>query len=158
MPNANGVASISVNGSTVRPKIEKGYAVITRAWKAGDRIDLVLPMKIQRIQASDKIAADHGRVALRYGPLIYNIEKVDQDINQALSPGAALSTEWKADLLDGVMVIKSAFANGSALVAIPNYARYNRMPAEVEPPLPPGANGRPAPRPPASIVWIKEQK
>jgi DUF1680 family protein len=129
LPNVDGVASISLNGSTVRPKIEKGYAVITRAWKPGARIDLVLPMKVQRIQASDKIAADQGRVALRYGPLIYNIEKVDQDIDQALSPGAALSTEWRADLLDGVMVIKRAFANGSALVAIPNYARYNEASA-----------------------------
>ncbi|MGD0309244.1 MAG: hypothetical protein ABSC02_08135 [Acidobacteriota bacterium] len=64
LPNANGITSIAVNGSTVKSKIEKGYAVITRDWKAGDRIDLVLPMKIQRIQASDKIAADQGRVAL----------------------------------------------------------------------------------------------
>jgi len=158
VPSANGITSISINGLTIKPKVEKGYAVITRSWKTGDKIDLVLPMKIQRIQASEKIAADQGRVALRYGPLIYNIEKVDQDINQALSPGTALSTEWKADLLEGVMVIKGAFENGSAMLAIPNYARYNRIPAAVEPPLPAGANGRPAPPPPASIVWIKQQK
>ena len=54
-------------------------------WKAGDTIDLVLPMKVQIIKADEKVAADRGRVALRYGPLIYNVEQADQpDINLAL--------------------------------------------------------------------------
>ena len=57
-PDANGITSLAVNGSAVKPAIDKGYAVITRAWKAGDRIDLVLPMKVQRVRASEKIAAD----------------------------------------------------------------------------------------------------
>ena len=45
-------------------------------------------------------------------PLIYNIETVDQDITEALSlsPDSALTTEWKGDLLGGVMVIKGTFA------------------------------------------------
>ncbi len=60
LPNVNGITSIAVNGSTVKSKIEKGYAVTTRDWKAGDIIDLVLPMKIQRIQASDKICGRPG--------------------------------------------------------------------------------------------------
>ncbi len=62
----------------------------TRDWKAGDRIELVLPMKVQRVRASERIAADRGRVALRYGPLVYNIEKVDQDIDKALAPDRRL--------------------------------------------------------------------
>ena len=60
-------------------------------WKAGDKINLVLPMKIQRIKASDKIEATKGRVALRYGPLIYCAEKVDQDLNNILSSDSALT-------------------------------------------------------------------
>jgi hypothetical protein len=155
--DANGIVSLAVNGSAVKPKIEKGYAVITRAWKAGDKIDLVFPMKVQRVRASDKIVADRGRVALRYGPLVYNIEAVDQDITQTLGPDSPLTTEWKGDLLGGVMVIKGTFANGATLMAVPNYARYNRMPAAaVEAPPPPAGGGRPAPRPPTSIIWIKE--
>jgi hypothetical protein len=142
----------------VKPKIEKGYAVITRAWKAGDKIDLVFPMKVQHVKASDKIVADQGRVALRYGPLVYNIEAVDQDIAQTLSPDSPLTAEWNGDLLGGVMVIKGTFANGATLMAIPNYARYNRMPAAaVEAPPAPAGGGRPAPRPPTSIIWIKER-
>ena len=159
-PDANGITSVAVNGSVVAPEIDKGYCVITRAWKAGDRIDLALPLKIQRVRASEKVAADRDRVALRYGPLLYNIEKVDQDITQVLGPASELTTEWRADLLGGVMVVKGTFADGSPLMAIPNFARYNRNPAGAPKPQSPyggGAGVRPAPRSPTSIVWINEQ-
>jgi DUF1680 family protein len=159
-PEADGITSIAVNSSSVKPQIDKGYAVITRTWKAGDKIDLVLPMKVQRVEASDKIVADQSRVALRYGPLLYNIEQVDQDITKPVAAASPLTTEWKGDLLGGVMVIKGAFADGSPMMAIPNFARTNRDPAPPSPPPPPPAGGapgaRPAPRPPTSIVWIKE--
>ena len=125
-PDSDGITSISVNGSAIKPPIEKNYAVITRGWKAGDKIDLTLPMKVQRIKASGKIAATSGRVALRYGPLLYSVESVDQDLNNILNPESILTTEWRGDLLGGVMVIKGTWANGSALFAIPNYARSNR--------------------------------
>ena len=161
-PDANGVTSIAVNGLAVKPVIDKGYAVITRAWKAGDKIDVVLPMKVQRVRASDKIAADRDKVALRYGPLVYNIEKVDQDITKVLSPDLTLSAEWKGDLLGGVMVITGAFADGSPMMAIPNFARTNRdappapsVAADV--PTNGGAPQRPAPRPATSTVWINER-
>jgi uncharacterized protein len=165
-PEANGVTSIAVNGSAVKPAIDKGYAVITRSWKAGDKIDVVLPMKVQRVKASDKIAATRNKVALRYGPLVYNIEKADQDITKALSAGSNLTAEWKGDLLGGIMVIKGTFADGSPMIAIPNFVRTNRDPAPPPPPPPPPpgtppaagrAGARPAPPPPTSIVWILEQ-
>ena len=149
-PEVGGLTSLSVNGSAVKPVFEKGYAVITRTWKAGDRIDLELPMKVQRVQASQKIAADRGKMALRYGPLMYNIEKVDQDITKPLAPDSAFSTEWRGDLLGGVMVIKGKFADGSPMMAIPNYARTNRDPA-VAPAVSPG--DRP-PREITSVVWM----
>ena len=125
-PQSDGITSISINGSAITPPIEKGYAVIKRRWKAGDKIDLKLPMKAQRIKGSDKIEATKGRVALRYGPLIYSAERVDQDIDNVLNPESTLTTEWKADLLGGVIVIKGTWADGSELTAIPNYARNNR--------------------------------
>jgi len=136
-PAVEGLLSLVVNGKTVRPSLDKGYAVINREWKAGDKVELVLPMTAQRVKASLKIAADVGRVALRFGPLIYNFESVDQNLDAILSPTAPLATEWKPDLLDGVMVIRSTAKDGSSLLAIPNYARLNR-------------GGR-------SVVWLKDQ-
>jgi DUF1680 family protein len=150
----SGVTTMSVNGSPFKPAIQNGYAVISRQWKAGDRIDLVLPMKVQRVKADKKITADRGLVALRYGPLIYNVEQADgQNIDQVLPSNAPLSIEWKDDLLDGVMVIKGQWADGSPLTAIPNYARNNRADAVGGPAeAPPGPRrGRAAP----SIVWMK---
>jgi len=157
-PVADGLESISLNGSPVAPKVEKGYAVISRTWKAGDRIDLVLPLKVQRVKAVEAVAAARDRVALRFGPLVYNIEQVDQDISQTLAPDAPLTAEWDKGLLGGVMVIKGIFAGGGKMTAIPNYVRYNRGPAPDPAALkPPAGGGRPAARPPVSIVWIREK-
>ena len=148
-PDANGITSLAVNGAAMKPTIERGYAVITRTWKAGDTIELELPMKVQRVRAVDAIEADRGKVALRYGPLVYNIEKADvQDIAKALPPDAPLTTEWRGDLLGGVTVIKGTFADGSPMVAIPNYARMNREPAPA--PAPPSPSTAPVAANPAA--------
>lgn len=162
-PAANGIATIAVNGTRVTAEIANGYATIVRTWKAGDRIEFELPMPVQRVYASDRIEANRGRVALRYGPLVYNIERVDQDITNAVPSKAKLATEWRPDFLGGVVVITGSFADGKPLLAIPNYARYNRNPPAPPytppPPLPPpgqGAAPRPAPEPAESIIWIRE--
>lgn len=120
-------------------------------------------MKVRRIRANEKIAADRGKIALRYGPLLYNIEKTDVgDITTQLSPDAPLTTEWRGDLLGGVTVIKGTFADGSPMIAIPNYACMNREPAPPPPSAPtPTATATPATRPPpppvVSVVWINER-
>src|SRR6185295_13649258 len=161
-PAVNGHTAIKVNGARVNARVENGYAVIARSWKKGDTIELELPMQPQRVRATDKIAATKDKVALRYGPLVYNIEQVDQDIHGVLDPGAPLTTEFKKDLLGGVTVIRTKFADGTPVMAIPNFVHYNRNPPDPPRPAPPPAEpGQPAPRPappPAtSIVWIKER-
>lgn len=131
-PAVSGVKSLAVNGRAVSPKIENGYAAITRRWKAGDAIDLDLPMEIQIIKADDHIVADRDRVAFRYGPLIYNVERIDQpNLNQAPDL-KSLATEWRGDLLGGVMVIKGKWSDGTPLLAVPNYVRENRGATESE--------------------------
>jgi DUF1680 family protein len=148
-PMADGITSIAVNGRAVKPSVVNGYAEIERTWKAGDTVTLELPLRVQRVYANEKVAADRGRVALRYGPLVYNIEKVDQNIDAALDAASPLTTEWRSDLLGGVTVIHGRFTDGSPMLAIPNFARFNRQSSN--PPAP--ASAPPAP---ASIVWIRE--
>ena len=169
-PTVGGLTSLAINGQPLKPTIANGYAVLARTWKAGDKVEWEVPMKVQRVTGSNKIAATKGRVALRYGPLIYNVENADQrDLNQPLS-NAPLTTEWRGDLLEGVMVIKGTWADGSPMVAVPNYARLNRpmqVPATTEAaPAVDYAGGaaarantprtNPPARPGASMVWIKE--
>ncbi|MFD2099009.1 glycoside hydrolase family 127 protein [Flagellimonas iocasae] len=125
-PAINGFESFKVNGKSITPKMEEGYAVVTRKWKKGDKIEFELPMKIQVITADDQIEADRGKIALRYGPLIYNVEQADQkDLDKSLG-SKDFELEWRDDLLHGVMVIKGEWADGTPLLAIPNYARHNR--------------------------------
>ncbi len=125
-PDANGLAALTVNGQPVTPEMKDGYAVIRREWKSGDTVRFELPLRVQRVRADQRVVADRGRVALRYGPLIYNIESVDQNIDGVLLPDTPLVAEWKPDLLEGVVAIRGRFADGSPLLAIPNYARNNR--------------------------------
>ena len=174
-PEVRGLKSIALNGKPISPRIEKGYAAITRKWHAGDRIDLVLPMEPQRITADEKIAADRGRVALRYGPLIYSLERADQpELGRPLG-SAPLRPEWRGDLLGGVVTLAGEWADGTPLLAVPNYARLNRgggtdSPAAASVNYAPGSStGTPAaaqaPKPaerrrpagPDSLVWIKAQ-
>jgi DUF1680 family protein len=125
-PKVSGLKSLAVNGKAVAPKIENGYAVITRKWKTGDKIELELPMEIQVVKPDENIAADRGLVALRYGPLIYNVESADQPKLNLTPDVKSLATEWRGDLLGGVMTIKGRWSDGSPLLAIPNFARENR--------------------------------
>lgn len=154
-PNSDGIESLSVNGKAVDINVEDGYAVIRRQWEDGDEVQLKLPMKVQRVHASDKIEATRGQVALRRGPLIYNFESVDQDVGDvALPPDAELSAEWRPDLLQGVVAITGQFANGTPLLAIPNYARMNRLMENPESDEGEGRRRRGGGV--RSVVWIEE--
>jgi DUF1680 family protein len=176
-PEVNGIVSLSVNGEKVKqPAVENGYAIVTRNWKAGDRIELELPLKVQRITADSRIESTRGKVALRYGPLVYNIEAKDQDISKPLDANSPLTAAWRSDLLGGLTVIQGKFADGTPLLAIPNYARTNRdkeLPPEAGPLAAdpsfylgptaqqpggqqPAQGPRRGPRPAASIVWVKQ--
>jgi uncharacterized protein len=145
VPEVNSLKSLSVNSKTYPIKILKGYVAISREWKKGDRIDLVLPMEIQKITAEEVIEDDRGRVALRYGPMIYNVEKADQpDINQSIG-ASPLTLKWRPDMFNGIMTINGTWADGSPLLAVPNYIRDNRMRTPDK-----------ADRTPSSIIWIKK--
>lgn len=126
-PVVRGVKRFAVNGEEQKPEIRKGYAVVTREWKKGDRIELELPMEPQRIEADNRIKADNGLLALRYGPLIYNVEDKDNEKIDGKIGDAPLRAEWKPDLLGGVVVITGKWADGSPMMAIPNFARMNRV-------------------------------
>jgi uncharacterized protein len=146
-PAVNGYLSARVNGEIHRPSIEHGYAVFTRTWKRGDRIELTLPHEVQHVTADNRIEATRGKVALRYGPMVYNVELADQASIEQPIDRAPLAAEWRPDLLGGVAVIKGRWRDGSALTAIPNFARLNREGASAEFPTYKTRAGR-------SLVWI----
>jgi len=150
-PSVKGLKSLFVSGKPVNQNIVNGYAQITRKWKKGDMVEFEIPMEVQTITADERIEADRGRIAMRYGPLIYNVEKADQpDIDKYFGT-APLQAKWRPDLLNGVMVIEGKWEDGTPLVAIPNFVRNNRnavrstySPQRAEPEE-------------GSIVWIRKK-
>jgi uncharacterized protein len=143
VPEVKGYKSIKVNGEPISPEVRNGYAEIRRTWKAGDKIEMEIPMEVQKVTAIEQVTADKDRVAFRFGPLVYNVETIDQkNIDQPVG-SAPLISEFRKDLLGGVMTIKGNWSDGSTLLAIPNYARNNRNSGPVKQ----GEQG--------SVVWIK---
>ena len=146
IPEVNGINSLSINGKITNYEIENGYAVINRSWKKGDKISFEIPMEIQVISTDERVEANRGLKALRYGPLVYTVENVDQSDTGQSAAGYPLSTEWREDLLDGILTIRGQWEDGSPLIAIPYYARNNRDPEG-------GGHDEKA----ISRVWIKRQ-
>jgi DUF1680 family protein len=119
---------VSVNGRTVPLAPSRGFAVLTRTWKAGDVVTLELPMPVRRLTSGTLVADNVGKVALQRGPLVYALEGIDNGgkaIGVALPPGP-LTYEFKADLLGGVEVVKAG-----GLTLVPYYAWANRGQGEM---------------------------
>jgi uncharacterized protein len=108
------------------PATDKGNAVIEREWKAGDRIELDLPMMPQPIVADRRVEATRGQVAFACGPIVYNVETADQpDIGRKIA-GAPIGARWRPDLLGGVVALTGRWTDGSATLAVAPYTRMNR--------------------------------
>ena len=168
----NQPAVLKVNGRPALVRLDKGYAPLTRLWKSGDTIELLLPMPVRRVVANEQVAADRGRVALQRGPVVYCAEWPDNPNgrvrNLMLPDGARLTAEFRPDLLNGVEVIKgTAYAlaydaqgrvtrNEQALAAIPYYAWANRGPGQMLVWIPNNeASAKPAPYPtPATTAKV----
>ena len=112
LDSAPAAPTIKVNGRQAPLTLDKGYVTLARQWKAGDAIDLTLPMPVRRIVANDQVQADRDRVALQRGPVVYAAEWVDNPggrvRNLVLPDTSRLTAEFRPDLLRGVEVIKGA--------------------------------------------------
>jgi len=102
--------TVRVNGAPVTLTLTNGYVPIRRTWRAGDVIALNLPMPVRRIVAHDKVTADRDRIALQRGPIVYAAEWPDNPNgkvrNIVLPDTSAMTTEFRADLLNGVSIVK----------------------------------------------------
>jgi len=113
---------------------DRGYVRSRRAWKPGDRIELNLPMEVERIEAHPRVRADVGRVALQRGPIVYCFEKVDNPggvRSILLAKDPKFETEWRPDLLGGITVITCLDRAGRRLKAVPYYAWDHREPGDM---------------------------
>jgi uncharacterized protein len=138
---------IKINGQVATYSLDKGYAVLSKAWKKGDVIDVTIPMEVRRVTAHTSVKADLGKVAILRGPLVYCAEFPDNNnrtSNLIIPDDAIFTTEMQKDMLGGVVVVKSKAiavnvdATGTKVtsqeqpfIAIPYYARCNRGEGEM---------------------------
>jgi len=90
------------------PLTRKGYARIERLWGPDDRLELTLPMPVERLAANPAVTADTGRVALQRGPLVYCLESADNGahLDDLILPrDAELHAKFDSKLLGGVTTI-----------------------------------------------------
>jgi DUF1680 family protein len=102
---------VKVNGKAVAYELRKGYAPVTRSWKVGDVVELVLPMPVRRVLAHPAIKDDVGRTAIERGPLVYCAEWKDNgggSTNLVLEDKAALTASDWPSTLGGITVITGA--------------------------------------------------
>jgi DUF1680 family protein len=129
-------AQVSVNGKKLAGATPGEYIPIRRRWSAGDVIQLEVEVVPQVIEANPRVADDTGRVAIQRGPLIYCLEEVDQPsgislsdvaVNPGRDPAEQFQTEFKSDLLGGMVVLHhtgAVYERGSSEKTL--YSRYGR--------------------------------
>jgi DUF1680 family protein len=146
-------ASYLINGEPSTDRAPKnGYLTVSRSWKPGDKIRLILNMPVRRVEANPNVEANRGLQALARGPLVYCIEAADTGGQWpiAISPEAKLSVVDRPDLLGGIYVLtgtamtraevppsRSLYHAASPVkqvpvTAIPYYAWDNRSPGPMQ--------------------------
>ena len=124
-------ATVAVNHRSSQVTVaQRGYLVLDREWKRGDRVELDLPMPVQRVAANPHVKTDLGLLAIQRGPIVYCLEQCDQTEPLAalwLPLDAQLKPAREPGLLGGVVTIK-----GDAKVA-PDQ-KWHRSLYQPEPP------------------------
>ncbi len=154
VPGWSSSVAIAVNGKEIDDcPVNNGYLALCRKWQAGDRVELLMSMPVQRLEANPQIATARGRVALRRGPVLYCFEAVDNGgkvTDLALPPDAEVKWAYEPELLGGVVTLSAVGRRRTAaewkdqgyrmttperevtLKAIPFYAWDNRHPGEMQ--------------------------
>lgn len=141
-PPAANAFVVKINGQTIEQlSTERGYAKLSRTWQPGDRVEVVMAMRVERVKARREVEDCAGLVALTRGPLVYAIESSAEDPSADsvfLPPDAALTPLYRGDLLGGVCVLQGDFqarfasspeVRPAKIAAIPYYAYGNRGPS-----------------------------
>ena len=118
---------VSVGREPVKAAPEQGYVAITREWRAGDTVELDLPMRVRRVHGNTKIAATEGQVAFERGPVVYCFEEAGQKITPtAVGPRFGVSTERESLMFTDLIRLDFKSDTGAKMTAIPYFAWNNR--------------------------------
>jgi DUF1680 family protein len=73
------LSQIKLNGEIIPVNITNGYASLpARQYKSTDKVDFIIPMNPERLEAHPLVHSNRNCFAIRRGPFIYALESVDQ--------------------------------------------------------------------------------
>lgn len=133
---------ILVNGNPAVYVMDKGYAVIDRDWKKGDKVEILLPMEIRKVASRQEVSENKNRLAIQRGPLVYCVEGADNNghaLNIVMKPETVFQTKESMVLNERVIALTGEVIAGNVspdkmslltekrtITAIPYYAWCNR--------------------------------
>lgn len=104
---------VYVNGKRFKGKIVDGFMALNRKWNMGDEVYLSLPMPVRYSVADERVEADHNRLCITRGPLVYCAEEIDNE---------HMVTDYFISNVDGmaeVLPIKEGLMKGIPAINIP---------------------------------------
>ncbi|MDR3174505.1 MAG: glycoside hydrolase family 127 protein [Treponema sp.] len=124
--------SITINGKDVLSESEAGYISLAKDWKTGDNITLNCEIKPELWAAHPYVEDDEGRAAIRYGPLLYCVEGVENDMNNIVIPENYTMTVSPSKDFPGWKDIVFEDTRYREVRAIPYFAWANRGAGKME--------------------------
>ena len=124
-----------VSDAASLPETACGYAphgarvvAISRAWQAGDVLELALGMPLRLYRQHNKVPGCGGMAALARGPLVYCLESIDNplDLFSVVVQRDSLRPAYDAALMGGSCKIEGRAADGTPLTFIPYMLLSNR--------------------------------
>ena len=105
-------ASVRINDEPPANSPRPGsYFEIRRAWRAGDFVELELPMPTRLMEANPLVEDDLDQIAVQRGPVVYCLESPDLPAGVHISDvriptDLSLTSRYDRRLLDGVVVLE----------------------------------------------------
>jgi hypothetical protein len=100
---------LKINGELSDIVLADGYAVISRKWREGDKVEFDIPMPVRKVVADDRIKEDRGKIAVQKGPLIYCAEWPDNKdgniLNLMIKEETSCTSVFSDSILGGTQVI-----------------------------------------------------
>ncbi|WP_122645460.1 glycoside hydrolase family 127 protein [Enterococcus mediterraneensis] len=98
-----------INGETKELILEDGFVYLSIS-QGITNIQLVLDMAVKKYQANENVSYDFGKVAVQRGPIVYCVEKIDQDLDvwkYTLTNDNEYQFTFDPQLLGGLVTIQA---------------------------------------------------
>jgi DUF1680 family protein len=78
IPEWADTAMLCINGTPLQKELKPGtYCELRQSWKAGDIIEMNIPVRAKLVQAHPLVEETSNQVAVQRGPIVYCLESVD---------------------------------------------------------------------------------